>query len=215
MRVLETSAPAETEALGAELACDLRPGDVVLVEGDLGAGKTTLVRGAARALGVSDPVTSPTFTIGNRYRGTGVTVAHIDLYRLPGLAREDPALLDDYLGPGRIAFVEWPAAGGAALAEARVCVRLEHAGGDRRRIAVRVGEAEQFERGSNEPGRLGEGAQSGREIAATVDGARAHGPERAHGPVRADGPERANEPTQPGEETVAAAGGGDGLEKSR
>ena len=99
MRTHETSAPAETEAVGAELVGQLRPGDVVLVRGELGAGKTTLVRGAAQALGVSDPVTSPTFGIGHRYRGAEVTVAHLDLYRLAGLEHEVPGLLDDYLRP--------------------------------------------------------------------------------------------------------------------
>ncbi len=137
MLVVETSDPAETEALGAELASRLRAGDVVLVRGELGAGKTTLVRGAARGLGVSDPVTSPTFGIGHRYRGAEVTVAHLDLYRLASLAEEDPGLLDDYLGPDRIAFVEWPEAGGAQFAGAAMCVTLAHAGGDRRRIEVR------------------------------------------------------------------------------
>ena len=137
VRVRETSAPAETEALGAELAAGLRPGDVVLVRGELGAGKTTLVRGAARALGVDDPVTSPTFGIGHRYRGANVTVAHLDLYRLAGLEREDPGLLEDYLGPERIAFVEWPEAGAPELEGARVRVTLTHLGGDRRRVELR------------------------------------------------------------------------------
>lgn len=136
MLVRETSAPHETEALGAELAAQLRPGDVVLVRGELGAGKTTLVRGAARALGVSDPVTSPTFGIGHRYRGAQVTVAHLDLYRLAGLEHEDPGLLDDYVGPESIAFVEWPEQGAPELADARMCVTLTHRGGERRRIEV-------------------------------------------------------------------------------
>ncbi len=138
MLVRETSAPNETEALGAELAAELRAGDVVLVRGELGAGKTTLVRGAARALGVSDPVTSPTFGIGHRYRGSQVTVAHLDLYRLAGLEHEDPGLLEDYIGPGSIAFVEWPEEGRPELEGARVWVTLAHRGGDRRRIEVCV-----------------------------------------------------------------------------
>jgi tRNA threonylcarbamoyladenosine biosynthesis protein TsaE len=133
---VETSDPAETEALGAELAGGLREGDVVLVRGELGAGKTTLVRGAARALGVGDLVTSPTFAIGHRYRGAGVTVSHLDLYRLADLGGEDPGLLADYLGAGRIAFVEWPASDSRDLEDARVRVTLTHAGGDRRRIEV-------------------------------------------------------------------------------
>jgi tRNA threonylcarbamoyladenosine biosynthesis protein TsaE len=146
-RSKETSDPAETEALGAELAAGLRDGDVVLVQGELGSGKTTLVRGAARALGVADPVTSPTFSIGHRYQAAGVTVTHLDLYRLAGLEHEDPALLDDYLGPGRIAFVEWPPEEERELPVARLRVTLSHRGGDRRRVEVGVGAEEGGEGG--------------------------------------------------------------------
>jgi tRNA threonylcarbamoyladenosine biosynthesis protein TsaE len=133
---METTGPAETESLGAELARALDDGDVVLVRGELGSGKTTLVRGAARALGVSDPVTSPTFSIGHRYAAGAFTVSHLDLYRLAGLEHEDPALLADYLGPGRIAFVEWPQDTHVELAGARVRVSLSHRGGDRRLVEV-------------------------------------------------------------------------------
>jgi tRNA threonylcarbamoyladenosine biosynthesis protein TsaE len=136
-RDVETSGPAETESLGAQLAAGLREGDVVLVRGEVGAGKTTLVRGAARALGVSEPVTSPTFSVGHRYRAGALTVCHLDLYRLGGLDGEEPDLLDDYLGPGRIAFVEWPPAQDDELPPARLHVTLAHAGGDVRRIEVR------------------------------------------------------------------------------
>jgi tRNA threonylcarbamoyladenosine biosynthesis protein TsaE len=135
-RIVETSDSLQTEALGAELAAALVPGDIVLVRGELGAGKTTFVRGAARALGVSDQVTSPTFAIGHRYGGSGVTVAHLDLYRLAGLHEEEPALLEDYLSPGMIAFVEWPEETSAELQDARLLVTLTHRGGDRRRIEV-------------------------------------------------------------------------------
>jgi tRNA threonylcarbamoyladenosine biosynthesis protein TsaE len=141
LRIVETSDPAETESLGAELVPGLGDGDVVLVRGELGSGKTTLVRGAARALGVSDPVTSPTFSIGHRYRATNVTVSHLDLYRLQGLEHEDPALLADYLGPGRIAFVEWPPEADGELSSARLLVTLSHRGGDRRLIEVGSGPA--------------------------------------------------------------------------
>jgi tRNA threonylcarbamoyladenosine biosynthesis protein TsaE len=135
-RIVETSDSCQTEALGAELAAVLEPGDIVLVRGELGAGKTTFVRGAARALGVSDQVTSPTFGIGHRYRGSDVTVSHLDLYRLGSLHDEEPALLDDYLGPGRIAFVEWPAESSAELRNACLLVTLIHKGNNRRRIEV-------------------------------------------------------------------------------
>jgi tRNA threonylcarbamoyladenosine biosynthesis protein TsaE len=136
-RIVDTADPTETEAFGAELAESLKDGDVVLVRGELGSGKTTLVRGAARALGVSDPVTSPSFSIGHRYRaGERLTVSHLDLYRLPGLEHEDPDLLADYLGEGRIAFVEWPPDAERELAGARLLVSLFHCGADRRRIEV-------------------------------------------------------------------------------
>jgi len=136
-RIVDTADPAETEAFGAELAEGLKDGDVVLVRGELGAGKTTFVRGAARALGVSDPVTSPSFSIGHRYRaGERLIVSHLDLYRLAGLDHEDPDLLADYLGEGRIAFVEWPPDAERELAGARVQVSLSHRGADRRRIEV-------------------------------------------------------------------------------
>jgi tRNA threonylcarbamoyladenosine biosynthesis protein TsaE len=137
MAATETASPAETEALAAELAHRLAPGDVVLVSGDLGAGKTTFVRGAARALGVRVPVTSPTFTIAHRYEGR-VPVSHLDLFRLDGLDAEEPELLADELGPDRIAFLEWPEHGGPDLGGARVAarVRLEHLGADRRRVII-------------------------------------------------------------------------------
>jgi tRNA threonylcarbamoyladenosine biosynthesis protein TsaE len=132
---LETRSAEETEAAGAELSERLGPGDVVLVTGELGSGKTTFVRGAARALGVEGPVTSPTFTIGHLLQGR-LEVAHLDLYRLGSLAGEDPALLDDYLTGDRVAFVEWPAAAEPELRRVAARVRLEHAGEDRRRITI-------------------------------------------------------------------------------
>jgi tRNA threonylcarbamoyladenosine biosynthesis protein TsaE len=134
----QTSSPAETEALAAELAAGLAPGDVVLVEGELGAGKTTFVRGACRALGVEALVTSPTFTIGQRYPGR-VPVSHLDLYRVADLGEEDPDLLADYIDPDRIAFVEWPRGAAARIAWlSRVAARvlIEHAGGDERRVSI-------------------------------------------------------------------------------
>jgi tRNA threonylcarbamoyladenosine biosynthesis protein TsaE len=133
----ESRSAAETEALGARVAERLQPGDVVVVSGEVGAGKTTLIRGACRALGVEGPVTSPTFTIGQRYEGGRMPVSHLDLYRLEGLADEDPALLDDYLAPDAISFVEWPDLAEPELADRRVvAVRLSHAGGDRREVEL-------------------------------------------------------------------------------
>jgi tRNA threonylcarbamoyladenosine biosynthesis protein TsaE len=136
VETIETTAADETEAVGARLAKRLGVGDVVVVSGELGAGKTTLVRGACRALGVEEPVTSPTFTIGQRYRGR-LPISHLDLYRLCGLDDEDPALLEDYLDPASVAFLEWPAIAAPELTGRRVTsVRLSHLGGDRRRIEL-------------------------------------------------------------------------------
>ncbi|HEX6781757.1 MAG TPA: tRNA (adenosine(37)-N6)-threonylcarbamoyltransferase complex ATPase subunit type 1 TsaE [Solirubrobacterales bacterium] len=136
MEIVETGSAAETEALGARVAERLRPGDVILLSGELGTGKTTLVRGACRALGVSDPVTSPTFTIGQTYGGGRMPVSHLDLYRLQTLDGEDPALLEDYLRPEGVAFVEWPAAGSGRIDRPALEIRLAHVAEDRRRIEI-------------------------------------------------------------------------------
>jgi tRNA threonylcarbamoyladenosine biosynthesis protein TsaE len=136
-----TASPEATEAVGAAVGARLRPGDVVLVSGDLGAGKTTFVRGAARALGVEGPVTSPTFVVGILHEGAQGPVAHLDLYRLAGLEDEDPGLLDPYVGPETVTFVEWPerVAIGDLLGpvEPVLHVALRHAGGDEREIELR------------------------------------------------------------------------------
>lgn len=131
---LESSSAEETERVAAALARELAPGDVVLVRGELGAGKTTFVRGACRALGVEEPVTSPTFTIGHRYRGN-VPVSHLDLYRYEGMSDAEWGDLEPYFA-GVIAFVEWPEAGADYLPKARISVELEHLGGDRRRLRI-------------------------------------------------------------------------------
>src|SRR5918911_361852 len=128
----ETTSPRETEAAGLRLADGLRPGDVVVVSGELGSGKTTFVRGACRALGVDGPVTSPTYTIGHRYAGR-VPVSHLDLYRFGAVSPAEWGDLEPYFDDA-IVFVEWPEAGEGVLPEARVQVLLEHAGGGTRRI---------------------------------------------------------------------------------
>ncbi len=134
----QTASAEETEALGAALARTLRPGDVVLVIGEMGAGKTTFVRGALRALGVEGPVTSPTFTIGRQYAAAdGTEISHLDLHRLATLEGEDPSLLDDYVDDHHIAFVEWPEVAGEDLGPRVVArVTLEHRGGDARQVEI-------------------------------------------------------------------------------
>lgn len=129
-----TASPEETEALAAGLAVRLRPGDVVAISGELGAGKTTFVRGAARALGVTGPVSSPTFTIGHRYEAR-IPVAHLDLYRIAGLDPEEWGDLEPYFD-GTIAFVEWPEHGGKWLPRARAVVTLEHVDESHRSVRI-------------------------------------------------------------------------------
>lgn len=133
--MIESSSPERTAAAAADLAGRLAPGDVVLVSGQLGSGKTTFVRGACRALGVEGPIPSPTFTIGQLLPGR-VEVAHLDLYRLDSLTGEDPALIDDYLTPDRIGFVEWPAVAEPVIERVVARVRIEHVAEGRRRIEV-------------------------------------------------------------------------------
>lgn len=135
---LGTASAAETERIGAGLAQRLTPGDIVLVVGEVGAGKSTLIRAAARALGVEGPMPSPTFTVGRRYEGR-IPVSHLDLYRLEGVDSEEPGLLDDYLTPDAIAFIEWPEAARASLGREALRVEISHAGGDRRLIVIEAG----------------------------------------------------------------------------
>jgi tRNA threonylcarbamoyladenosine biosynthesis protein TsaE len=120
--------------LAAQLAGTLEPGDVVTVSGELGSGKTTFVRGAAHALGVTQPVTSPTFTIGHRYHGR-VDVSHLDLFRFRDVSAAEWGDLEPYFDDA-IVFVEWPEAGAGMLPPARIAVHLEHGDGGTRLVTI-------------------------------------------------------------------------------
>jgi tRNA threonylcarbamoyladenosine biosynthesis protein TsaE len=122
---LGSASTAETEAIAAALAPDLRAGDVVTVSGELGSGKTTFVRGACRGLGVTVPVTSPTFTVGHRYPARVGDVSHLDLFRFQGFSAAEWGDLEPYFEDA-ICFVEWPEAAVGALPPVRVEVRLSH-----------------------------------------------------------------------------------------
>ncbi len=126
---------ARMEEIGRQLASALRPGDVVLLFGPLGAGKTTLIRVVARALGVTDSVRSPSFTIANIYAGP-VTINHLDLYRLEGIEEEDALALEEYLTPDAVALVEWPEAGREQLGEPAFEIHLDHESLETRTVRV-------------------------------------------------------------------------------
>jgi tRNA threonylcarbamoyladenosine biosynthesis protein TsaE len=130
----ESSSAEDTQALGAALAGVVGPGDLVILRGDLGAGKTTLARAIARALGVTEPVTSPTFALAQRYLGV-VPLLHIDAYRLRGVDDEELGLLLDGAADA-LTIIEWPEQLGVDLGSPRVVVELGHGGGDRRLVAL-------------------------------------------------------------------------------
>jgi tRNA threonylcarbamoyladenosine biosynthesis protein TsaE len=130
---LQSASPEETERIAAALAAELVPGDVITVSGELGAGKTTFIRGACRALGIERPVTSPTYTVGHLYQGR-VPVSHLDLYRFERMSDAEWGDLERYF-ENAIAFVEWPEAGMAFLPEPRARVGLRHLG-ERHRLIL-------------------------------------------------------------------------------
>jgi tRNA threonylcarbamoyladenosine biosynthesis protein TsaE len=138
---IDSDGPELTAALGAALAEVLGPGDLVFLRGELGAGKTTLVRAVARALGVEGPVTSPTFTVAQRYEGR-VPLAHMDAYRLAGASEDDEEaeLVRDALGGGAVAFVEWPDAVTEILPEPRIAIEMRHRGEDARLVRLSAGD---------------------------------------------------------------------------
>jgi tRNA threonylcarbamoyladenosine biosynthesis protein TsaE len=135
---LESSSPEETERIGAAVARELEPGDIVAVSGELGTGKTTFVRGAARALGIAGPVTSPSYTIGHRYAGNP-DVSHLDLYRFDGMSDAEWGDLERYFEDA-VVFVEWPEAGEAFLPPVRVSIRLRHLGQAHRLVSLQSSE---------------------------------------------------------------------------
>jgi tRNA threonylcarbamoyladenosine biosynthesis protein TsaE len=140
-----TNSPAETEAAGERVGRDLRLGDLLLLEGDLGAGKTTFVRGVVRGAGSSAHVASPTFQLVRVYPGR-LQLAHVDLYRLRSNAELADLGLDELLDEGAVVVewgdrlatlpTRWGGAGGGDAPEAAL-LSIEHLGGDRRRLLMR------------------------------------------------------------------------------
>ena len=126
----------ETWALAKELAKELKPGDVICLEGDLGAGKTTFTQGLAAALGVPGRVTSPTFCIVQEHQSPDVLFVHMDLYRLHGEEDVEAIGWEDYLSRGAIIAVEWPERAGSLIPLSAFYVCIHHMGEEKRRIAI-------------------------------------------------------------------------------
>jgi tRNA threonylcarbamoyladenosine biosynthesis protein TsaE len=125
--------PEETRALGRKLGAVLRPGDFVALTGELGAGKTLLVRGAAEGAGASGSASSPTFALVNLYRGGTVALQHLDLYRLTGPAELFALGFDDLLAEPAATLCEWAERAGAALPADRLEIHLDWTGPQERR----------------------------------------------------------------------------------
>lgn len=134
---LRTRSADETRLIGEALAGLLIPGDVVSLTGDLGAGKTTLVQGAARALGVAEPVTSPSFILVKEYRGD-VPVYHMDVYRLDRIQEVLDLGFEDLLDPQGVVFVEWGGAIEGLLPDSHIEVELRTTDGDERTATIRA-----------------------------------------------------------------------------
>lgn len=137
--MLRSDSPDETERIGRRLAGGLARGTVVLLRGELGAGKTVLARGIARGLGVTRRVASPTYTYITEYREAAPPLFHMDLYRLLDTdAGGEDLGVEDYLGQGGVVLIEWPEAAPDLLPAARLEVTLEHAGEFQRRVIIRA-----------------------------------------------------------------------------
>ena len=140
---------AALEDLAGRVSKALRPGDAVVLSGEVGAGKTTFVRAAARFLGVRERVTSPTYQFARGYEGRisgrPVTVNHLDLYRLEGLEAEDVLEFEDYLRPDAVTFVEWAEPALGAIKDPTI-IHLDHQTPTTRRVRIGGPAAERLQR---------------------------------------------------------------------
>lgn len=139
--VYDVGSSEEMQRLGERIAAGLVIGDVLMLHGDLGAGKTTLTQGIAAGLGVREPVQSPTFTLVREHRGRELTLYHLDLYRLVDPDELESLGYEVYLDPpDGVSVIEWPERAGDWLPESFTVVRIDHLGGDRRRVTIeRIG----------------------------------------------------------------------------
>jgi tRNA threonylcarbamoyladenosine biosynthesis protein TsaE len=138
MKTFQTHSAEETTDLGRRLAAELKPGTIVLLRGDLGAGKTTMVKGIAEGFEAAkaEDVTSPTFTLIHEYRGPTVTLYHIDLYRIDTQRELDTLALDDLMSPNSILLIEWGEKFERFAKERDVEIAIKHKGGDERLVKI-------------------------------------------------------------------------------
>ncbi len=138
MRTYQTHSAEETTELGRKLAAEIKPGSLVLLRGELGAGKTTLIKGIAEGFRAAEAerVTSPTFTLIHEYRGPNVTLYHIDLYRIDTQRELDTLAVDDLMDANSILLIEWGEKFERFARERDVEISIEHAGGDERVVCV-------------------------------------------------------------------------------
>ena len=140
-KTFTSNSHAETQDFGAQIAAQLRPGDVLAFYGDLGAGKTCMIQGICRALGVRAQVNSPTFILVNEYQGElgeeSIPIYHFDLYRLNGSDELEDLGAEEYFYSEGICLIEWPDRAVDLLPSKRYEVRLEYVAAEQRRIAVR------------------------------------------------------------------------------
>jgi tRNA threonylcarbamoyladenosine biosynthesis protein TsaE len=140
MKTFQTHSAEETTELGCRVAAELKPGSIVLLRGDLGAGKTTMVKGIAEGFQAAkaEDVTSPTFTLIHEYRGPTVTLYHIDLYRIDTQRELDTLALDDLMTSQSILLIEWGEKFGRFARERDVEIAIEHGGAEDRVITVKT-----------------------------------------------------------------------------
>jgi tRNA threonylcarbamoyladenosine biosynthesis protein TsaE len=143
MKTFESHSAEETTDLGRQLAAELKPGSIVLLRGDLGGGKTTMVKGIAEGFQAAkaEDVTSPTFTLIHEYRGPAVTLYHIDLYRIDTQRELDTLALDDLMTPQSILLIEWGEKFARFAKERDAEISIEHSGADDRVITIKTPES--------------------------------------------------------------------------
>ena len=137
-----SNSPEDTARIAAEIATQLRAGDIILYEGDMGAGKTTFTKGLAAALGITDPVTSPTFALVNEYRGDRLSLIHFDMYRINSADDLETTGFFDYMDEDTVLAVEWSENIAEELPEDALRIDIQRIDEDSREISITAPEGD-------------------------------------------------------------------------